>query len=94
MRYLFLVAVSLSATTRAAFPELDVAAWHTGGTALWGSVKDETKLAELLARFAHFGLTVVEMRRLPPESSDESMPGAQDAGSPARAGTWNLRLAP
>ena len=65
MRYEFLLSVQLSGTTRAAFPELDVGPGPTGGTALWGGVEDDSHLAELLARFAHLGLTVVEMRQLP-----------------------------
>ena len=65
MRYEFLLSVQLSRTARAAFPELKAASGPTGGTALWGFVRDDTHLAELLARFAHLGLVVVEMRQLP-----------------------------
>ena len=65
MRYEFLLSVQLSGTTRAAFPELDAGPGPTGGTALWGGVEDDSHLAELLARFAHLGLTVVEMRQIP-----------------------------
>jgi hypothetical protein len=65
VRYEFLLSVSLSATARAAFPELEVGPGPTGGTSLWGPVRDDVHLAELLARFAYLGLTVVEMRQLP-----------------------------
>jgi hypothetical protein len=65
VRYEFLLSVQLSGTARAAFPELDAAPGPTGGTALWGAVLDDCHLAELLARFAVLGLTVVEMRQLP-----------------------------
>ena len=65
MRYEFLLSVQLSGMARAAFPELKSGPGPTGGTALWGAVDDEAHLTELLARFAHLGLTVVEMRQLP-----------------------------
>jgi hypothetical protein len=65
VRYEFLLSVQLSRTARAAFPELDSGPGPTGGTALWGSIDDDGHLAEMLARFAVLGLTVVEMRQLP-----------------------------
>jgi len=66
VRYEFLIGARISETVRAAFPELEVGPSPAGGgTALWGPVRDDTQLAEFLARFAHLGLTVVEMRQLP-----------------------------
>jgi hypothetical protein len=65
VRYEFLLSVKLSGTARAAFPELKAGPGPTGGTALWGRIDDDSHLAELLARFAVLGLTVVEMRQLP-----------------------------
>ncbi|HKG52276.1 MAG TPA: hypothetical protein VKB14_17745 [Actinomycetales bacterium] len=66
VRYEFLIAVRLSETARAAFPELNTGAAPVGGgTALWGPVQDDADLAGFLARFANLGLTVVEMRQLP-----------------------------
>jgi len=65
VRYEFLLAVQLSRTARAAFPELAAGPGPAGGTALWGRIEDDTHLAEILARFAHLRLTVVEMRQLP-----------------------------
>ena len=65
MRYEFLLAVRLSQTARAAFPELSAHHGPCGGTALWGPVEDRTHLAEMLARFAVLGFSVVELRQLP-----------------------------
>jgi hypothetical protein len=66
VRYEFLVGTQISDTLRAAFPELESGpSPGGGGTALWGPVRDDTQLAEFLARFAHLGLTVLEMRQLP-----------------------------
>jgi hypothetical protein len=66
VRYEFLVTAPISDSVCDAFPELESGpAPGGGGTALWGPVRDDTQLAELLARFAHLGLTVVEMRQLP-----------------------------
>jgi hypothetical protein len=66
VRYEFLVGVRMSETARAAFPEMESGPTPTGGgTALWGTVQDEGQMAEFLARFAHLGLTVVELRQLP-----------------------------
>jgi len=49
----------------AGFPELTVAASATGGTVMFGPVKDNADLHGLLDRFQTFGLTVVELRQLP-----------------------------
>ena len=65
MRYEFIIQGSLSEDVMAALPELSSTAYPTGGTVLFGPVQDEADVATLLARFADFGLSVVEMRRLP-----------------------------
>jgi hypothetical protein len=65
MRYEFLVSGTVSATVRAAFSELEVAAGPAGGTVLYGEVLDDAHLHGLLQRFQTLGLSVIEMRRLP-----------------------------
>lgn len=64
VRYEVRLAEPISALGRAAFPELTAAA-HAGETVLFGAVRDQAHLHGLLARFQTFGLTVVELRRLP-----------------------------
>jgi hypothetical protein len=64
-RYEFLLPGRVSETVSAAFPELKVTASPTGGTVLFGPVKDNAALHGLLDRFQTFGLTVVELRQLP-----------------------------
>ena len=65
MRYEFLIAGRVSATVRAAFPELEVTRSPTGGTSLFGPVRDADDVRQLIARFDDLGLTIVEMRQLP-----------------------------
>ena len=65
MRYEFIIMGSVSDDVLAAFPELRATAYPTGGTILFGPVRDESDVSSLLARFGDLGLTVVEMRRLP-----------------------------
>ena len=65
VRYEFLLPGQLSEAVRSAFPELTAAASPTGGTVLYGPVKDSSHLHGLLDRFQNFGLTVVELRQLP-----------------------------
>ena len=65
MRYEFLLPGRLSESVTAAFPELTATASPTGGTALFGPVKDSSHLHGILDRFQSFGLTVVELRQLP-----------------------------
>lgn len=62
--YEFLVAGTVSATVRSAFPELTVARGH-GGTVFRGRVTDDGHLHDLLHRFQRLGLTILEMRVLP-----------------------------
>ena len=66
MRYEFILAENVSATTMEAFPELaESQAIVTPGAVLFGRVVDGPHLHGLLDRFQTLGLTVVEMRRLP-----------------------------
>ncbi|WP_027861699.1 hypothetical protein [Marmoricola sp. URHB0036] len=65
VRYEFLVHGVVSETVLSAFPELTAAKGPAGGTALFGAVYDDAHLHGLLARFQMFGLTLLEMRRLP-----------------------------
>ncbi|MGY1699404.1 hypothetical protein [Geodermatophilus sp. SYSU D00766] len=65
MRYEFLIPGRASESVVAAFPELLVGVGATGGTVLFGPVKDGAHLHGLLDRFQHLGLTIVELRQLP-----------------------------
>ena len=65
VRYEFLMHGTIEETVLGAFPELRAARGPAGGTVLFGAVHDDAHLHGLLARFQAFGLTVLEMRRLP-----------------------------
>ncbi len=65
MRYEFIIQGTLSPDVVAALPDLSSTPYPTGGTVLFGPVRDEADVATLLAQFADLGLSVVEMRRLP-----------------------------
>jgi hypothetical protein len=66
MRYEFILEERLTPTMREAFPELqESAAIEMPGSVLFGAVLDGPHLHGLLDRFQTFGLTLVEMRRLP-----------------------------
>jgi hypothetical protein len=65
MRYEFIVRGSVSDETMSALPELSSTPYPTGGTILFGPVRDEADVSSLLARFSDLGLSVVEMRQLP-----------------------------
>ena len=65
MRYEFLLPGRVSETVCAAFPELTARPSPTGGTAMYGPVRDSAALHGLLDRFQTLGLTVVELRQLP-----------------------------
>jgi hypothetical protein len=65
VRYEFLMHGIIEETALSAFPELTAAQGPAGGTVLFGAVYDDAHLHGLLARFQAFGLTVLEMRRLP-----------------------------
>jgi hypothetical protein len=65
VRYEFLMHGTIEETVLSAFPELRAAKGPAGGTVLFGAVYDDAHLHGLLARFQAFGLTLLEMRRLP-----------------------------
>ncbi len=65
MRYQFIVSGSVSDEAMAALPELRATPYPTGGTVLFGPVRDVADISTLLARIADLGLSVVEMRPLP-----------------------------
>jgi hypothetical protein len=65
VRYEFLMHGTIEETALSAFPELRAAKGPAGGTVLFGAVYDDAHLHGLLARFQAFGLTLLEMRRLP-----------------------------
>jgi len=65
VRYEFLMQGTVAETVLSAFPELTAARGPAGGTALFGAVSDDAHLHGLLARFQAFGLTLLELRRLP-----------------------------
>ena len=65
MRYEFIVRDSVPDDVAEELPELCGTSYPTGGTALFGPVRDQADVETLLARLGDLGLTVVEMRRLP-----------------------------
>ena len=65
MRYEFTVAVRMSETAVAAFPELRRSSAPSAGTTLFGPVVDRSHVEGLLARFSELGYEVVDMHRLP-----------------------------
>ena len=65
MRYEFTIAVRLSETALAAFPELHVSAMPGQGTTLYGPIIDRAHLDGLFNRFGDLGLEIVDMHRLP-----------------------------
>ena len=62
--YEFLVAERLSPTVIAAFDELSVGQRQGRGTLLRGTVRDQSHLHGLLARFQVFGLTLEGLTRV------------------------------
>lgn len=65
MRYQFTVQGSLPDEVVDDLPELSQVPHPTGGTTLFGPVRDEADVLSLLARLIHHGLRVVEVRPLP-----------------------------
>ena len=65
MRYEFIVKEAVRADVAAELPELCGTQYPTGGTSLFGPVRDEADVETLLARIIHLELSVVEVRRLP-----------------------------
>jgi hypothetical protein len=62
--YEFRVAQRLSPTAVAAFPELTVRPCDSG-TLLVGDVRDDAELHGILSRLQLFGLTILDVHRLP-----------------------------
>ncbi len=65
MRYEFIVKDAVPGDVAVELPELRRTSYPTGGTSLFGPVRDEADVHTLLARLNALGLSVVEMRRLP-----------------------------
>ena len=65
MRYEFIVTGSLSEAIEAELPELTSTSYPTGGTALFGPIRDEADVLTMLSRITDLGLHVIEMRPLP-----------------------------
>lgn len=65
MRYQFVVSGSVPDAVVADLPEMSCATYPTGGTALYGPVRDESDVTTILARILAHGLSVVEVRPLP-----------------------------
>lgn len=65
MRYEFIVRDAVPGDVAVELPQLRRTAYPTGGTSLFGPVRDEADVHTLLARLRNLGLSVVEMRRLP-----------------------------
>ena len=65
MRYEFIVEGSVSAVVLGALPGFRATPYPTGGTALFGPVRDEPEVTTLLGRLANLGIAVIETRQLP-----------------------------
>ena len=65
MRYQFVVKGAVPDDVIADHPELSHVDYPTGGTALFGPVRDEADVATLLALLLDRGLSVVDLRPLP-----------------------------
>jgi hypothetical protein len=65
MRYEFIVKDAVPSDVAVELPELCGTSYPTGGTSLFGPVRDEADVETLLARLSDLGLSVIEMRRLP-----------------------------
>ena len=65
MRYEFIVTGSVSEAIEVELPELTSTSYPTGGTALFGPIRDEADVLTMLSRITGLGLCVIEMRQLP-----------------------------
>ena len=65
MRYEFIVKDTVPGDVAVELPELCGTSYPTGGTSLFGPVRDASDVETLVARLADLGLSVIEMRRLP-----------------------------
>lgn len=64
MRYEFRLAQRLSTTAVEAFPDLSITD-DAPGTVLYGAVRDDAELHGILSRLQLFGLTILDVHRLP-----------------------------
>ena len=65
MRYEFIVSGDVPDEVAAELPEMTLASYPTGGTSLYGPVRDESDVTSVLALILHLGLSVVDVRPLP-----------------------------
>ncbi len=65
MRYEFIVQGVVPDDVLLELPELAAAPYPTGGTALFGPVRDGADVMTILARLTSLGLHIVEVRALP-----------------------------
>ncbi len=65
MRYELIVKGSVSAVVLAALPGFRATPYPTGGTALFGPVRDEPEVTALLRRLTDLRIAVIETRQLP-----------------------------
>jgi len=65
MRYQFIVQHPVSDEIALQLPDMCVTSYPTGGTAVFGPVRDEADVWSLLARISALGLSVVDVHPLP-----------------------------
>jgi hypothetical protein len=65
VRYEFIIKGSVGESVVAVLPQMRTSSYPTGGTSLFGPVRDEADVLAVLQSIATLGLTVVEFRRLP-----------------------------
>ncbi len=65
MRYEFIVQGEVPDDVLLELPELAATPYPTGGTALFGPVRDGADVRTILARIESLGLHIVEVRTLP-----------------------------
>jgi hypothetical protein len=65
MRYEFIVPGPVPDEVVDELPEMSRACYPTGGTAIFGPVRDESDVSSVLEHILDAGLPVVEMRPLP-----------------------------
>lgn len=65
MRYEYIVGDVVSDEVAAELPEMAHCPFPTGGTSIFGPLRDESDVLTLLARITALGLTVLAVRRLP-----------------------------
>lgn len=65
MRYEYIVEGSVTEAVQTQLPEMSSTGYPTGGTALYGPVRDEADVVTMFERISSLGLRVVETRRLP-----------------------------